>query len=44
MVRLHFIKYEGIKAVIVILQTSHDPAFVTINRFPLGDPTRQKKN
>ena len=31
MISLHFIKYEVIKAVIVIFQTFDDPAFVNIN-------------
>jgi hypothetical protein len=42
-VRLRFIKYESTKPVIVIFQTSNDPAFVTIDRYPLGNPTRLKK-
>ena len=29
--RLHFIKHESIKAVLIIFQNSGDPAFVTIN-------------
>jgi hypothetical protein len=31
MIRLHFIKYDIIKAVIVMFQISDYPAFVTIN-------------
>jgi hypothetical protein len=42
MIWLYFIKYERMKAAMIIFQTSDDPAFVTINWFPWRDPLRLK--